>query len=221
MVRSGVGLLSAWHVAAAGAVTPELVLATQTRLLATTAIGTVSVVAGDALERSVDWQGCTLRAHPSARSSRWFGSLGLYDPAPGGALSFMAPRACEGISRPVVEEAQLHLPDVAAAEEWLKRYSQSRSTVWTHDGLVLQWTRDPSRAQLSVDLWQICIRGRYPSQLAGAADDAIKLVAPAGEGPARRACAVVSDDVAQTTVETWAELWKQADLMRQPTRPAP
>lgn len=215
------GLMLAWHVAAESTGTPELVLAPQTRLVANTSIGSVSVLAGDALERRVEWQGCTLRALPSARAGRWFGSLGLYDPAPGGVAPFVAPKACEGISRPVFQEGQLHFPDVQAAETWLKRYAQTRSTVWTHDGLVLQWARDPSRAQLSVDVWQICVHGQAPAQLSGAADDAIQLVARATEGQPRRACAVVPDEVARMTVEAWTTLWKQADQMRQQTRSTP
>jgi hypothetical protein len=193
---------------------PELVLRDYARLEVDTPVGKVSVVAGKGLERSYEWDGCSLSASMFVRRSRWYGSLGAYDPAgrmgPADALRDKL-RACKGISRTVVEEGQIHFDDEQAAEAWIKRYSTISPTVWTNDGLLAQWRIVPSRDQFSFNLWLICVQGRSPKKLAGATNEAIKLLHKDGLSNALYECAKVSTDVVAETQKVWQAHWRQVD----------
>ena len=41
------------------------------------------------------------------------------------------------------------------------------------DGLMIGWSKTPSRKQLNVEVWQIYISGKKPGELAGSQDDKI------------------------------------------------
>lgn len=83
---------------------PELVMPKGSSIVASMGGDTVKIVAGYGFDRSYEFDGCTLNSKMHARSGRWFGALGIYDPA---GPSFFR-RECKGISRTVVEEAQIH-----------------------------------------------------------------------------------------------------------------
>jgi hypothetical protein len=133
------------------------------------------------------------------------GKLGIYDPAPSfGVTSYFA---CEGISRTVVEEAQVHFENDAAAMSWLARYATiyPKDTVWTNDGLVVSWAVVPKRDQLNADVLQICVNGHRPKSLAHASEQQISM------NGARRNCIAVPPTVFEETQKTWAAHWKQVD----------
>src|SRR5882672_11258352 len=148
---------------------PELVLQEHVRLTAQTPHGAIAVVAGSGIARTYQWRSCSLEARMHPRATRWFGSLGIYDPAPSD-LGSLFTRQCEGLSRTVVQEGQIHFADAVAASAWLRRYAEVRPTVWSSDGLVVQWSTSPRREQLSVDIWQVCVANQYPTQLPEAKD---------------------------------------------------
>ena len=132
---------------------------------------------------------------------------------------------CEGVSRPLFEESQLHFPSLAAAQAWVTRHSKNRpDSVWTNDGLVVQWLVSPTRYQIDVDLTQICVQGKRPDRLAGASETAIEITRASGSGPLRHDCAQVGRAVEQHTERLWDAHWKQADFMnahvRKPAVPA-
>ncbi len=197
----------------ATAAEPELVLYENVRLTATTASGTLSLLAREGLARTFEWEGCSLELTMGARSSRWYGALGAHGSIGGGPVSSMLGKlfACQGIFRPVAEEAQIHFADKASAEQWIERYSRTFATVWTNDGLLVQWGVTPSRQQLNVDVWQICVSGRKPNELSGADDERIQVARLAGSGVARRDCAVVENDVMLETQRVWRQHWREAD----------
>ena len=122
---------------AAAADALELVLYEGARLTARTPSGVVSVLAGSGIARKYEWNGCSLDSHMVPRTSRWYGSLGIYDPAPGDGSPFSTFRRCKGVSRMVVEEGQLHFADMEAAQAWIRRYAGAFPTVWSGDGLVV------------------------------------------------------------------------------------
>lgn len=169
----------------------------------------ITVRSGNGFDRTYERDNCTLKSSMSARKQRWFGSMGIYDPAPSFGF-LLAPRGCAGISRTVVQEGQIHFDDLRFAYEWIGRQPSSYKTVWTNDGLLVSWTMVPGRAQLNVDVWLMCIDGRRPTQVDGAIDSAITITA----SPAGRSiydCAVVGKDVIdQTRAQLEAE-WKSAD----------
>jgi len=132
-----------------------------------------------------------------ARSTRWYGALGIYDPAGRGPLGLLFGKlfGCNGISRTVVEEAQVHFTKNSAAERWIELQSKLPfETVWSNDGLLVQWGVSPSRQQLNVSVWQLCVAGLKPTQLRGASNEAIQVVRLAGEGELRHECASVGTE---------------------------
>lgn len=174
------------------AASAELVLQEGVRLSATTPSGTVSVTAGQGFGRTYEWNGCSLEASMMARSTRWYGALGIYDPAGSGPVGLLFGRifGCNGISRTVVQEAQVHFATRGGAERWINRQLKLPfEAVWTNDGLLLQWGVSPGRQQLNADLWQVCIAGLKPTQLRGARDELIQVARVAGGGQLRHECA--------------------------------
>lgn len=196
---------------ASSSVPIELALQDGARLEASTDNSNVAVIAGDKLKRRYEWDGCGLDANMIPRQERWFGSLGMYDPA--GRLSIDPNAGCHGISRPVVQEGQIHFADKKAAEVWISRNTLATlyKTVWTNDGLFIRWSINPQRYQINVDLWQICIEGKKPTELAGALDNAIKVSHPKGSEFARRDCVNVSERVIIETQKTLDDNWRQID----------
>ena len=194
--------------------TPELVLGEGVRLTAKGATGDVSVVAGKGLARSYQWNSCSLNASMRARPTRWFGSLGIYDPASSfGVLSRLLPWwfKCDGVSRTVVQEGQIHFFDRESAENWITRYSKGDETVWSNNGLLVKWGINREREQINVDVWQVCISGRWPTELTGAQDEALVLSQISGAGPARRECATVGPEVSGNTLKDWQNFWHEID----------
>lgn len=139
---------------------------------ATTPVGTIHVRADDWLERSYTWAGDTRSVTMWPRSERWYGSLGVYYPGPGRHW-----RDHDGITRGVVQEGQQHFESLEAAVAWLAK-PQWMPHVYTSDGLVVAWTKVPAREQLNVDVWQVMVRGRKPSNLPGASGDVIEVKGP-------------------------------------------
>ena len=190
----------------------ELVLRSGTTLIAKTHMGDLSIHAGDQLAREYGWGGCSLSANMRKRDSRWLGSLGIYDPAGSfGILSALFPWwfKCNGVSRTVVEEGQLHFSNERDAEKWLARYSQSASTVWSNDGLVVQWGIDPRREQINVNLWQLCVTGRRPAGLVGSSDYALLLKSNGQPNTDRYECSGVGPNVPAETQREWNDLWNR------------
>lgn len=169
----------------------------------------MSVRSGNGFNRTYEWDSCTLNSNMGARKQRWFGSMGIYDPAPSFGFSF-SPRGCQGISRTVVEEGQIHFDDLQFAYEWLRRRPRSYKTVWTNDGLLVSWATVPGRSQLNVDVWLMCIDGKHPTHLDGATDSAITVTANP-QGKSIRDCAVVGKDVIDQTRVQLEDDWKKID----------
>ncbi len=189
----------------------ELVLHEGARLEASFANSSVAIIAGNKLQRRYEWGSCGLDADMFPRKERWLGNLGMYDAA---GRIFNNPLAgCDGISRTVVQEGQIHFSDEMSAEAWISRYKTigGFNTVWSKDGLLVQWGLIPQRNQINVDLWQICIKGKRPINLAGASDESIKVMHPSGSGYARLECVDVSEDVITDTQKAWSDNWRQAD----------
>lgn len=207
-----------WLPQLALAATPELALQEHVQLTVNAPDGAITVVAGSGMTRTYKWGGCSLDARMRPRPSRWFGSLGIYDSAPSNP-GFSTTRQCQGISRTVVEEGQIHFDDAAAASEWLRRYAAVRPTVWSSDGLVVQWSTTPGRDQLSVDVWQVCVASQYPTQLSGAKDSALQVTRLAGVGPSRHACVSVTAGVVAETHAAWQRHWESVEQWKARAKP--
>ena len=138
-------------------------------ITANTAWGTIKVRAGDQYKRTYLWGRCERSLTMEPRGERWHGSLGIYWPGSGFHW-----RECEGVARAVVEEGQQHFDTVAAALSWLRARGEWMPYVHTNVGLVVGWrTVVPDRKQLNVEVWQLLVAGRKPTELEGATDSAI------------------------------------------------
>jgi hypothetical protein len=177
----------------------ELVMPPGTRIDLSVGGRQISVIAQDSLKRRYEWNKCALESQPCVRSSRFFGTLGVYDPAP----EFVHWRkGCEGITRPVIQEAQVHFKTQALAEWWVRAYNPHPSTTaWTNSGLLVRFATVPERHQLNVDVMQICVNGQPPKALADARDDAIRVTG----SQKLFDCARVSDAVMNDTVRSHAD----------------
>ena len=147
--------------------TSEIVMAPGMTITATTPNGTITVSAGTGMARSYTWDGATRSVQMWPRSQRWNGSLGLYYPGPGFHW-----KSNEGIARGVLEEGQQHFKTVNAALKWIRARTWMPH-LYTKSGLVVGWMKVPARRQLNVDVWQIYINGRKPSNLPGSQDNKI------------------------------------------------
>jgi hypothetical protein len=187
----------------------ELVLKEGARLEAGNLNSKITVIAGKNQDRRYEWGGCGIDSIMGLRLERWYGSLGMYDAA---YHPFNGNHTeCNGITRPVVEEGQIHFADLESAETWIARYSYflADNKVWTNDGLLIRWAINPQRSQIGVDLWQICIRGERPTKLKGASDQSIKISHPNGSAFARQDCAHVPESVYEETKKIWDDHWRK------------
>lgn len=165
----------------------------------------IKVTAGKKFERTYEWDRCKLESDMVARQGRWYGSMGIYDPAFSFGFSF---RGCSGISRTVVNEGQMHFDDVQFAQKWIEHYSRSFKTAWTNDGIFVAWGLSPGRRQLNVDVWMLCINGKRPKYLIGGRDSPVKIV-PNAKGESLYECAQVGMDVINQTRSQFEADWEK------------
>ena len=146
----------------------EIVMTEGMKITATNSWGTMTITAGKGLERSYTWEGATRSVIMIPRKERWYGSLGIYSP---GADTW---KEHNGITRGVLEEAQLHYESVDRAIKFLKHPSRLNDAVYTDDGLVVYWSKTSGGGgTLSVEVWQIYINGEKPTRLPGSQNDKI------------------------------------------------
>ena len=133
--------------------------------------GLLAITGGSGTERSYVWGNCKWNFKLVSRTGRFYGKLGLYRPGD------LALPPCEGFTRAVVEESQLHFasPEEAVAYFSGPWYTNQMDVVYNHQGLVVGWAKAPSRRQINVDIFQIMIAGHPPTNLPGARDDLISI----------------------------------------------
>ena len=146
----------------------EFVLTKGMKVAATTANGTVVITAGEGTERTFSGDGWSKKRHLIARRTRWYGSLGLYDPA-----ASYSPHG-----RVLVDEGKQFFATESEALRYLYAESEYFKPVFTGNGLVVGYHvevipgGEPTR---SIEVWQIYINGKKPSSLHGADDSAIRV----------------------------------------------
>jgi hypothetical protein len=152
----------------------EVVLNPGMKLTAKTPNGALTILAGRGTRRIYRGDGWEKSLLLVARKSRWYGSLGLYDPA-----ESYSPYGCL-----LVEEGRQHFSTEAEAAGWLRRRSreagdEKEKLLFTNDGLVLRYSPGPvpgTRVPTAqVDLTQLYVGGRRPHGLPGADDEAIRI----------------------------------------------
>ena len=147
----------------------EVVMAPGSSITAETSIGTIKITAGQGLLRSYTWESATRSVEMGAREKRWQGRLGIGWPGPGDHW-----KEHNGITRGVLEEAQMRFTTAAAAMKWINQKAKELPLVYRNDGLVVGFGKNLSRRQLNVEVWQIYVNGKKPTTLAGSQDSKIR-----------------------------------------------
>ena len=133
--------------------------------------GSVRVAYAAPLKRRYSWDSHSRVVTMIARPEPWLGEQGLYDPA--NCFVLVIP-LCQ-TPRLVVAEAT---HDFATYEElyaFLYQGGAVMDWVYTSDGLLVGFGRQPLRQQINVDVRQLTIQGRKPQALKGARDRDIRL----------------------------------------------
>jgi len=145
--------------------TSEVVLTEGMVLTGTNPNGTVTISAGKGTERTFKGDDWSKRRELIPRTTRWYGSLGLYDPA-----DSFTPHG-----RLLVDEGRLFFDSESEALRYLAGCKNFKP-VFNNHGLVFGYHvenipgGEPTR---SVQVWQIYIRGQRPESLRGAQDLAV------------------------------------------------
>lgn len=136
----------------------------------------LNISAGPCYERTYTWEGGTCTILQQARTSRWYGSLGIYSPS---SMDWKS-GSCKELNHAVVEEGQQHFTDLPSAIGYINKLVKSNysQTIYTSDGLVISWRLAPleDKQFLNVDVWQVYVNGAKPANLEGAQDSKIKII---------------------------------------------
>jgi hypothetical protein len=144
----------------------EVVLTPGMKISATHPHGSIEIHADDDASRIFSGRNWMIQTRLIPRRTRWYGSLGLYDPAPswkpGGRL--------------LVDEGRQFFESEDQALRFLNVGSQMRKPIFTNQGLVIGYHEEPTpgdRPVRSITIWQIYINGKRPTSMTGADDSAI------------------------------------------------
>lgn len=135
--------------------------------------GMLVIYAEKPFKRYYTWEGETRSVEMIPRKKRWYGKFGIYFPGKGNHW-----KEHNGITRGVLEEAQLHFATTKNAMKFLTHPSRINSTVYRDDGLAVTWSKSikPDRSlggTLFVDVWQVYIEGKKPEKLPGSENDKV------------------------------------------------
>ena len=148
-------------------ITNEMVMSSGMSVTVSNEAGAITITAGRGFKRSYTWDGATRSVELWPRKERWYGSVGAYYPGPGEHW-----KDNHGITRGVLEEGQQHFQTLEEAMSWIN-LPYHKDCVYRADGLMVWWRRELGRKQLNVDVWQIYIADKKPTQLPGSHDDQI------------------------------------------------
>lgn len=148
----------------------EAVLTPGDGVRATNRSGTVEISYVSPTERRYQWDGASRVVKMIPRDKPFRGVLGLYEPA-------NAPIGDENV-RLVVQESKIYFSNYEELYSFLRQSSGVMDWVYTSDGLVVGYSKSASRNQINLDLWQLFVGGKKPSDLRGARDEDIHRVSP-------------------------------------------
>ena len=146
----------------------EYVLTRGMKISANTPNGHIEILAGEGTERTFSGDGWEKRRSLIPRTTRWYGSLGLYDPAD----------SSSPYGRLLVDEGRLFFESESEALRYLYVGSDYSKPVFNRRGLVVGFHIEPvgsGEPVRSVEVWQIYIKGRRPQTMRGADDEAIRV----------------------------------------------
>ena len=188
----------------------EVVLSPGMSVTATNPNGTITIEADGEASRIFSGAGWKKHSDLIPRTTRWYGSLGLYDPA--------FSRSPHG--RMLVDEGRLFFSSEADALRYLYVGSTHKKPVFNNRGLVVGFHvevipgGEPTR---SVQIWQIYIDGKRPTSLKGADDSAIKVSGGTIPDAASPTPATIGYEMVLGKEEYQPEIGSEQGGARQPT----
>jgi len=153
--------------------------------------GSIMVSAGKGFERRYTWAEDTRTVMMIPRKTRWYGSLGMYNPGAYIEGKLEPWKGHDGIKRFVVEEGQRHFTNTTDAIRWIRQGSGAPDNldyIYNDTGLVVGMDKQPRSLEerkrpdfpgtLEVDVWQIYIGGKKPVKLEGSRNASITIYYP-------------------------------------------
>ena len=134
---------------------------------ATNKYGTVIIEYLSPLERRYKWGRHNEKRTLIPRKERFLGLLGAYDPATTFLISY-GPRI-------VADDSQRHFQNMEEVKAQLYEGSAVMDWVYTDDGLVVGFSKDPSSKAVNIDVYQYYINGKKPTKIDGSRPENIKI----------------------------------------------
>ena len=135
----------------------------------------VCIEAENRLVRNIMWDGITRSVTLIPRKERWYGKLGLYFPGSGNHWGYH-----KGITRGIIQEAQLHFTSEEELFLFLDKYVDRKYDLYRDDGLMISW-RKVVRPDMGpggyIDLFilQLLVNGKKPERLYGSQNNKISV----------------------------------------------
>ena len=146
----------------------ELAMQPGMTIVATNKNGKVTIEYISSLKRRYRWGEFDETRFLIPRKERWLGRLGAYEPAEAHLWEIFSPRI-------VAEDSQLHFENLNDLELWLNQGSAVLDWVYTDNGLVVGFAESPERNQVNIEIYQLYINGKKPSQLDGSQPEKLEI----------------------------------------------
>ena len=133
--------------------------------------GTVTIEYLSPLERRYKWDGYDEKRTLIPRKEKFDGLLGAYDPASTYIWEVFSPRIVADDSKrnfKNMEDLKAKLYEGSAVLDW----------VYTDDGLVIGFSKSPSRNQVNISVYQYTINNKKPSSIEGSRPENIIIKSP-------------------------------------------
>ena len=134
---------------------------------ATNKNGTVIIEYLSPLERRYRWGRYDEKRTLIPRKKRFRGRLGAYDPATTFLISY-GPRI-------LANDSQRHFQNMEEVKAKLYESSAVMDWVYTNNGLVVGFSKDPTSKAVNIDVYQYYINGKKPTKLEGSRPEKIKI----------------------------------------------
>ncbi len=154
----------------------KTVIPPNTRLEATTGLGKISISSGNGFLRTIAWDGVTRAVEIAPfdngiAEGEWFRFPLTQTRCPGYDWE-----RHKGVSRCQYLEARINCHNVKEALAFIRdKQDPVMPFVFTHEGIVVGWTTQANREELTIEVYQLIVNGRIPN-LPGATDDKINQV---------------------------------------------
>ena len=149
-------------------VIPGAVLKPGESIEATNKFGLVKISYASPVKRKFEWDGTSRIVKLTVRPEPFEGREGMYDPADVWFVTFR--------TRLVIEEYTKNFNSYDYIYKYLYEGSGVYDWVYTSDGLVVGYGTCPSREEVSIDVFQLLLNGKKPTNLRGARNNQIKLI---------------------------------------------